>query len=64
MNEWMKEHYPDLVDFDNLQLIKDCEEDGVKKYKQKIEKVIDKIGKFYEWTDEQIKDIKKELEIE
>ena len=61
--EWMKKHYSDLTDFDNLQFVKDCAEDGVKEYKQKVEKVIDKIGKFFEWTEEQVKDIKKELEI-
>ena len=28
MKEWMKEHYPDLTDFDNLQFVKDCTEEG------------------------------------
>jgi len=26
--EWMKEHYSDLADFDNLQFVKDCAEEG------------------------------------
>ncbi len=41
--EWMKEHYPDLTDFDNLQFVKDCEEEGVKKHKKKVEEVINEL---------------------
>lgn len=40
MEEFMKRRYPDLVDFNNLQFVKDCEEEGVKKYKQKVKEVI------------------------
>ena len=48
MKEWMKEHYPNLTDFDNLQFVKDCEEEGVKKYKEKVKEVINKyIGNDY-----------------
>ncbi len=40
MKEWMKEHYPDLTNFDNLQFVKDCEEEGIKKYKVKVREVV------------------------
>ena len=40
--EWMKEHYSDLDDFDNLQFVKDCAEDGVKEYKKKVKEIINR----------------------
>ena len=43
MNEFMKIKYPGLVDFDNLQFVKDCEEEGIKKYKNKVIEAIEKV---------------------
>ena len=43
MEKWMKKHYPDLTDFDNLQFVKDCKEEGIKECKQKVKEVIDKL---------------------
>ena len=37
--EFMKLNYPDLDDFDNLQFVKDCAEEGVKKYKETVVRV-------------------------
>ena len=41
MKEFMKRKYPEMADFDNLQFVKDCAEDGVKKYKEKVNEVVD-----------------------
>lgn len=35
----MKEKYPDLADFDNLQFVRTCAEDGVRKYKVMVKEV-------------------------
>ncbi len=59
MGEWMKVHYPDLTDFDNLQFVKDCAEDGVKEYKKKVKAVIDKHSDKIPMED--LNDILKEL---
>ena len=40
MKEFMKLKYPELTDFDNLQFVKDCEEEGIRKYKEKVKDVL------------------------
>jgi len=40
LEKFMKEKYPELVDFDNLQFVKDCKEEGIKEHEQKVKEVI------------------------
>ena len=41
----MKRKYPELVDFDNLQFVKDCRDEGIAEYKQKVIEAIKVIKK-------------------